>query len=154
MCIHIVNKTYVESEPTVSSTEKNLEVLELSEVFLEIRPAGLGGFDALDKGIIVDVVLPSGNDGLDISGSLIDVALNVHGETGCLRNGQSEIQGNDSGNSAETDKETPHEIYRAQLLNIRLGENGGLVSSSDDEANQSGSLKCIRVEFHEKCQFN
>ena len=68
---------------------------------------------------------------------MFDVALDVHGETGRLRNGETEVEVDDGGNAAETDEDTPH------LVNVReharvIVEDGALVAADDDERDEGG----------------
>ena len=81
----------------------------------EVGPAGLGCVDALDEGIVVFWGFPSGKDGLDVGGSLIEIALDVHGETGSLGHRKAEVESDNTGNSTETYEQAPHEINASQI---------------------------------------
>lgn len=103
-----MNVTHIESEPGVGRADENLRVLPLAEVVPEVGPAGLGCADKLDSLIGVLVVGTSGQEVVDILGSLVNVALDIHGETGRLGDGETEVESDDGGDNAETDENTPH----------------------------------------------
>lgn len=75
--------------------------------------------DTLNGGIGVDVESAGGEEVVNVLGRLHDVTLNIHGETRGLGDGETEVEGDDGGNDAEADKETPH------LVNVR--EDGGVI---------------------------
>lgn len=82
----------------------------------EIGPGGSGCINADDGSIFVDDDVLAFDDVGNISGGLFEVALNIHGESRSLGDGQTEVEGDTSRDSTETDEETPHEVDAVQLL--------------------------------------
>jgi len=107
---HKRNQTYVESEPRVGSSKEDLEVLGLAEIVPEVGPAGLGSVDELDELVCFNVRFGVFQDSLDIMGSPIDVALDIHGKPRGFWDCETEIESDASGHAAETDEQTPHVI--------------------------------------------
>lgn len=105
-----MNCTNIESEPGVRSTQQNLAVLPLGEVPSEICPSSLGCLCALNDGIGVDDESSGGQYVLNIFRGLLDVALNIHSETGGFRDGKTEVESNAARNAAKTDEDTPQVI--------------------------------------------
>lgn len=96
----------------------------------EVSPTGLGGIDALDEGVLVNGSLGSFNDVGDIVGCPVDVALNIHGETRGLGDGETEVKRNNTGNAAKTDEDTPHEVNTLKTLLAGGGKSN--ISGADD----------------------
>jgi len=136
-----VKETNVKSKPRVGSTEKDFEVLELTKVGREISPAGFGGLNALDKKIWVNVGRVVVQDILDVVGGLVDVAFNIHGETGGFWDSQTEVESDNSGDATETDEETPHEVDAVEVCYVSFFEKSALVGRGDDEGDQGGSYQ-------------
>lgn len=136
-----MKETNVKSKPRVGSTEKDFEILELTKVGPEIGPAGFGGLNALDKKIWVNIGRFVVQDILDVVGGLVDVAFNIHGETGGFRDSQTEVESDSSGNTTETDEETPHEVDAAEVCYVGFFEKSALVGSGDDEGDQGGGYR-------------
>jgi len=102
----------------------------------EIGPAGLGGLDALDKKIVVSVALAAGQDILNVVGGLVNVAFDIHGETGGFWDSQAEVESDNSGNATETDEETPHEVDGTEVCYVSFFENRALVGCGNDEGDK------------------
>jgi len=98
----------IESEPRVSTAEEDLEVLPLAVVSLEVGQRRSGSVNALNGLVLIDVDLPFFDDLGDISLGAINVTLDIHGEARSFRDGETEVQRDDSGNAAETDEKSPH----------------------------------------------
>lgn len=84
----------------------------------EVATGGLRCLHALYDGVGVDVVGTCAEDVLDVLRGLLNVALNVHRETGCLGDGQAEVEGDDTGYAAEADEEAPHVVNRVQAVDV------------------------------------
>lgn len=107
----------------------------------EVCQGSLWRVDALNEDILVYVRLPSSKDSLDIGSGLIEVALNIHGEARCFRNGQAEIESNNGRNSTEADEQTPHLIDDMDVSGSRRMQNAVLEGSCDDVGNESGGCE-------------
>jgi hypothetical protein len=112
--------TYIESKPRVCSAQQNFAVLPLGEVSSEIGPGSLGRLCTLDHGIRVDNKGTGSQDVLNILCGLLNIALDIHGETRSFWDGQTEVEGNTARNAAKTNKDTP------QVVDVV--ENGGVVT--------------------------
>ena len=128
----------VEGEPRVRRTDEELEILPLREVCNEVAAGGLRRLSTLNNRVGVDVVAASSEEVLDVLGRLLDVAFDVHGETGRLGDGETEVESDGTRNAAKTDEDAPHLVYFRVNRRV-LGKNGVLVCGNDDEANQCGS---------------
>ena len=126
---------YIKCKPGIRGTEQEFEVFEFAEVIAEICQAGFGDLDALYVGIFIEFLLPSRHDVFDISWSLIDVTLNIHGETRSFRNGEAEVECNSCWYASKTDQETPDSIDTMKLSNGRGREDGVFVGSGNNEWN-------------------
>ena len=84
---------------------------------------------------------PSRQNVCDIARGLVDVALDIHGETWRLRDGQSEIQRNYTRDAAETDDEAPHVVDMDQIADTRVMNDSVLVRGSHDEGDQCGAFE-------------
>jgi len=73
-------------------------------------------------------------------GSLSDITLDIHGETGRFGNSESEVQGEAAGKTAEADEQTPAVV---DMLEVIEGVVNDVVleSGDDDERDKGGS--CI-----------
>jgi hypothetical protein len=76
----------------------------------EIGPGSLGCLRTLDNSIRVDNESTGSQDVLNIFGGLLNIALNIHSETGCFWDSKTEVEGNAARNAAKTDKDTPQVI--------------------------------------------
>jgi hypothetical protein len=132
--------TNIESEPGVRATEQNFAVLPSGEVSSEIGKGSPGRFCALDNSIWVDYESSGGQDVLDIFRGLLNVALDIHSETGGFGDGKTEVKGDAAGNAAKTDENTPHVIDMVEGVDVVV-QDGVLESSDKDQANQSSSCK-------------
>lgn len=132
-------KCNVECEPRVRSAEQNLAVPPLPKVVNEIGPGRLGGLDALDDRIGVDLVSTAGQERVDVLRGLLDVALDIHGVTRGLGDRETEVERDHSGDGAETDEQAP-----AVVDGIKGGgavEDLALVGFGDDERDEGGSWR-------------
>ena len=105
-----IQRTYIEGKPRISTADENLEVRPFRVVSTEISKGSLGGSDTLDPiGVNCGPVVGL-EDVLDISGSLLDVTLDIHGETGRLGDGKTEVKSDNTGYTTKTDEQTPHGV--------------------------------------------
>ena len=88
--------------------------------------------------IFLSDISAGGEDILDILGSLGDIAFDIHGETGSLGDGETEVESNKAGNATQTDENTPHVIDGLSSGEFSC-DDGFLVSFDDDETDDSGS---------------
>jgi hypothetical protein len=130
--------TDIESKPGIRCTEENLEVFRLAKVHEEVTLRGFGSFYALDSCIGVDIECAGGKNVLDILGSLSDITLNIHGETGRFGNSESKIQGDAAGNTAEADEQTPAVVYMLEVVE-GVANDVVLECGDDDERDKGGS---------------
>ena len=131
---------HTEGEPRVSSTDEELEVLPLGVVGLEVSPRSFGGLGTLDLSIGVNVVGTGGQEVVDILGGLLHVALDVHGESRGLGDGETGVEGDDGGNATETDEDTPHLVKVREHARV-IVEDGALVAADDDERDEGGGWR-------------
>jgi hypothetical protein len=96
--------THVQCKPGVGSSDQELHVLPLSEVSKEVPHTGARSIRTLDDGVGVNVESAVGPNIFNVVSGLNDVALNIHGKTGCFRDGKTEVEGNYSRHAAETNK--------------------------------------------------
>lgn len=73
----------------------------------KVRATSFGRLDTLDSCVGVYVKLASGHNVVDILGSLLNIALDIHGKTRCFRDGETEVKCNDTGDAAQADENTP-----------------------------------------------
>lgn len=99
--------THVKGEPRPGSTEQNLSVLPLTKVVTEVGPACLGNFDLVGDHAVVRNGFGSLDGLIDILESLLHVAFDIEGETGCFGDGESEVKRYATGHTSKTDEETP-----------------------------------------------
>ena len=99
----------VEGEPRPSAAEENLEVGPLGVVTGEVASRGRGDFDALN-GLVLDRLEFTSLDEVGVLLGLSEIALDIHGVPGGLRDGETVVEGDDGRDSAETDDKTPHAI--------------------------------------------
>lgn len=126
----------VKGEPGVGSTKENLAVLPLGEVADEVGPGGLGEFGALVVANGVNNVGTGGEVRVDVLRGLLDVALNVHSVTGSLGDSETEVEGNASGDTADTDKSTPALVNGLEVVN-GLRKNALLETSNGNNGDDS-----------------
>lgn len=84
-------KTHIEREPRVRRADQNLHILPLGEVAREIAAGGFGRDDLLRDAVWVDDERAAREEVLDVDACLLHVSLDVHRESGCLRDGESEV---------------------------------------------------------------
>jgi hypothetical protein len=100
----------IEAYPRPCTTEENLAVLPLTEVAAEIFPGSLGSSNVLDRGLGIGDVSTGREEGVDVGSSLLDVAFDIHGESRSFGESETEVESDGTGDSTETDKETPSEV--------------------------------------------
>ena len=103
---------HVKCEPGVRGSEENFAVLPLSEVVKEVTASSEGSVDPNVLLLVVVNVSAGRKEGVDVAGSLLDVALYVHGETGRLREGKAEVESNRARNGTKSDEEPPAEVLQ------------------------------------------
>jgi hypothetical protein len=91
--------------------------------------------DALYGGIFINCLFLSSHYVVDINCSLVEVTLDIHSETRCFWNGETEVECNSSGDATKTNQETPHGIDTLKVVNRRGSNDGILVSSGNNESN-------------------
>ena len=128
---------YIESEPRVRCADEDLHVLPPAEVAEEVAAGSLGRLDALNSSIGVDVVRSAGEEVVDILSSLVHVTLDIHGETRCLRDGETEVKSDNSGHGAEPDDDTPDLVDSGAGSSV--SEDRRLVGDDSDERNKGSS---------------
>jgi hypothetical protein len=126
---------YVKSEPGPGSTEQYLSVLPLSEVPTEVSPGSLGDIDLVSDEAVVWTSLDALPVSIDILDCLLHVTLDIEGETGCLWDGKTEVEGDAAGNASETDEETPA-VINSDGVRRGLGKDGTLVGGNYDECDE------------------
>lgn len=131
--------THIQCKPGIGGPEKYFEVLKLAKVGAEVGPACPGSIEALDTSVRVNLNIFLFQNVLDICGSLLNVTLNIHSEARSFGDSQSEVQGNDTRNSAKTYEQAPHEIRGYEIGYSFFGENSIFVGSRDNETDQSSS---------------
>ncbi len=112
----------------------------MANIIPEVGPAGLGSVDALDVLICFNIRFGAFQDSLDIVGSLIDVALDIHGKPRGFWDSETEIESDASGNAAETDEQTPHVIDGGEV-GYRRFKDRIFVSGSDYESDKSSGWR-------------
>jgi hypothetical protein len=132
-------KTYIESKPGIGSSEQHLPVLPFGKVSPEIGPSRSGDLDVLDSS--VGIVLGSADceHVFDILRSLKNVALDIHTEAGGLRDGETEVESNNTRDSAKTDEEAPHIVNVVHAGDSIMSEHRALVGRDDNRADNGSS---------------
>ena len=81
----------------------------------------------------------SGQKGVNVSGGLLHVAFDIHGESGGFGNRQSEVEGNGTRNATETNEPAPAGINGVGGANLILIDNLVLVGGKDDQTDEGGT---------------
>lgn len=97
-----------------------------------------GGFHTLYDSIGVYVEGARGEEVVDVVTGLLNVALDVHSEAGCLWDGEAVIESDDSGETAKTDEDAPHIVDMGQDGGV-VSKNGALECGNDDQRHKGGS---------------
>lgn len=108
----------IEGEPGPSSTEKNLEVLPLTKVTTEIGERSLGqgvsSFHILlcvkrDIAVVALVIniLFVGDNSVGIIDTPLDIGFDIECVSGSLGDGQSEVESDEGGDTAQADDDSP-----------------------------------------------
>lgn len=135
----------IEREPRPGTTEQDLAVFPLSIVSPKVTTRSLGCWGPLDGRIGVDHKGTSGEVSIDILGSLLDVSFDVHSESRSFGDSKTEVEGDSTGNTTETDQDSPAVVdvlvVRIVVLNLVLE------SGDDDKCNDGGgqvapTLRC------------
>jgi len=87
-------KTYIQSKPRVGSAEKDLAIFPLTEVCDKVCPGCLGHNYTLDNLVRVMAERTRRQDVLNIYGSLLYIAIDIHGETRSFWDGETEVESN------------------------------------------------------------
>jgi hypothetical protein len=132
--------TNIESEPRVRSAKQDFSILPFGEVPTEIGPGSLRRLGTLDNSIGVDYESSACQNVPDILRGLLDVAFNIHSETGSFRDRKTEIQGNATRNAAETDKETPQVIDVVENVGV-IVQDGVFECRDENQTNQCSSFR-------------
>lgn len=133
-----VHLTDIERKPRVGCAKENLAVFPLGEVSDKVGTACARRLDALGNNrIIILDVLAGGENILDVLCGLFNVALDIHRKTWSLGDGETEVQGNDTGNATETDEETPS-VVDGNRTRVRGREDSILVRRNDNDADERG----------------
>lgn len=106
----------------------------------EVTLRCFGSLYALDSCIGVDIERAGGKNVLDILGSLSDITLDIHGETGRFGNSESEVQGHAAGKTAEADEQTPAVVDMLEVVE-GVVDDSVLESGDNDKRDKGGS--CI-----------
>lgn len=109
--------------------------MPLTEVSFEVLPAGSGSLGTLNHCVWIDDKSALGEDVFDVIRSLGDIALDIHGKPRGLRDGETEIQGHHTRNTAQADKNTPHEVD-VDKIGWSVIQNGVFVSKGDEQSDQ------------------
>lgn len=98
----------------------------------KVPPRCLWCSSSLDNGIGIDDKGTSGKERVDVLRRLVDITFNIHGETGRLWDGETEIKGNNAGEASQADDETPYKVYVAGISGVVMvdgifecGQNNG-----------------------------
>ena len=104
----------------------------------EVAAVDFGCLYTLDSCVGVDVKLASGNKVVDILGSLLYIALDIHSETRCFRDGETEVKGDNTRNTAKTDENTPAIVHMSEVIE-RVVNDLMLETLNHNERNESSS---------------
>jgi hypothetical protein len=104
----------------------------------KIFETGLGSFRPLNNSIFIDFGISLDQDICDIHGGLLDIALDVHGETGRFGNSQPEIEGNTTWDAAQADEQAPTVVDMIQRCVGVMGDTS-LVCPDNDQGNEGSS---------------
>ena len=141
----------IEEAPREGGTGEELGVLGHAVVADEVAEAGLVDGQGLgsillggDTGNLVGVTLVlAAHVGLDVRVGLLDVTSDVEGVAGSLGDGQTVVEGDDTGDGTETDEDSPHLVNSEAADASAVGLLGGgeerlLEAESDEEHDESG----------------
>ena len=110
-------------------------MLPLAVVASKVSPAGLWWVEAdasiLKNGGAVNLIwmtlVLAQLVSLNIRAGLVDIASNVEGVAGSLRDGETEVKSNTAGHGAETNNDTPHLVNSKLADTIAISDRlGGL----------------------------
>ena len=104
-------------------------------MFNEITSRGFRSNDSFCNDFFA-VEFAISKDIVNIRGSLLYVAFNIHGETWSFGNGETEVQCDASGDAAQTDEYAPHEIDSFQVTRAVM-QKPILVRGDDDKRNKA-----------------
>jgi hypothetical protein len=139
----VVKRADIKSEPGIGTTEEQLAVLPFTEMRDEVTASGFGSFHALNNCIRVNVESAGGNDVLNVLGSLLDIALDIHGETRGFGNSKPEIQRNDTRNTAQANEYTPAIVNMLELVVVVI--DNLILEPVDDAKGHYGSSYKFRM---------
>lgn len=141
----------VEREPGPSTTEQDLAVLPLSIVSPEVTTRSLGCRGSFDGRVGVDDKGTSGEVGVDILRGLLDVSLDIHGVSRSFGDCKTEVQGDGTGNTTETDQDSPAvvDVLVAGIVVLNLVLESGDDHKCDDGGSQvAPTLRCKDGSHH------
>ena len=110
----------------------------------EVGPGGARCLDLLDNSIGINVRLADGEDVFNILGSLLNITLDIHGETGSLWDSETEVESDYSRYTTKTDEDTPHEVDRA-MISRSVTENAIFVGRCDDEGDEGSGCVALLI---------
>ena len=137
-------RTHIESEPTPRGTEEDLAVLPFGEVREEVATGSLGSNDTLHDGIGVNDESSGSEEIVDVGSCLLDIALDIHGETGSFGDRQTEVEGEAGRDTPKTDEETPHRVDMSEIRRGGVVHNGILEGSDNDHGDNRGRWTDVR----------
>lgn len=126
----------VEGEPRPGGAEEDLSVPPLAKMACEVGPCGSGQLGALVVVDRVNNVGTVGKVGVHILRGLLDVALDVHGVSRGLGDGETEVERGSSRDTADTDDNTPALVNSAHV-GKGLVPDGALVCGDDNDGDDT-----------------
>lgn len=91
-------------------------IQDTARAYKEVATGGDGSVNLLSRGFVVVHVAAGREESIYIGRGLLDVALDIHGETRGLGEGEAEVEGNGAWHSAESDEEPPAEVDVVPLV--------------------------------------
>jgi hypothetical protein len=143
------NRTYVKHEPRTRGTEKNLAILPLTIVPEEVFETSLGDnqvlglLETLSASELVGFTLVLADHvSLDIVMRLLNITGHIECVSGSFWDGETVVESNACGNSAESDENSPHFVSGQSAGSGTCCDSRGhgerlLESSDHDEGDDS-----------------
>lgn len=140
-------KGNIEGEPRPSGSKENLEVLPLPEMSTEVGPRMLwhGGscFQSLlglehevTTVIVETLALVVRNHSVGVSDTPVNIGFDIDGVSGCFGDGQSEVESDESRDTADTDDGSPSLIDTLQSID-RFTDDLGLEGRDRDDCDDT-----------------
>ena len=104
----------------------------------EVGPTGFGNIDLVGDDAVIGNSLNTFVGTLNVPDGLLHVTLDVEGETGGLGDGETKVEGDNTGDASETDEETPA-VVNASGCGGGIMKDATLVGVDDDEGDEGGS---------------